>query len=158
MDIRQAHRAGFELAGITVRTNNKRESGAQGELPKLWERFYRDGTAQAAGDSRIYALYTEYEREHHGDYTVLVGFERKEGMRPEGGVVKQVPEADYLVFRSEKGPVYRVVAEAWGRIWDYFETSSIRRTYTGDFEVYEASADPNEAIVDIYVAVDVSDS
>ncbi len=69
-------------------------------------------------------------------------------------VVKTIPAAKYLVFTSEKGSMPDIVIKAWQDIWAWFASSEIERAYTGDFESYdERCANPQEAQVDIYIAI-----
>ncbi|OMC97472.1 hypothetical protein BJP46_26200 [Paenibacillus odorifer] len=66
-----------------------------------------------------------------------------------------VPESKYMVFTTKKGPVFEVVAQAWGEIWAYFKQSREARTYTGDFEIYDSrNFDPADTQVEIYIAIE----
>ena len=56
-----------------------------------------------------------------------------------------------MVFTTERGPVQKVVVEAWIKIWQMTEHE---RSFVADYEVYdERVADPENTIVDIYVGV-----
>jgi predicted transcriptional regulator YdeE len=147
------------LIGVTTRTTNAEEAGANGRLPGLWDSYFASGIANRAQVSNghlIYALYTDYESDASGAYTVLIGHERTnaEAELPDGLEQVTIPEAKFMVFKTKKGPVYEVVAQAWGEIWAFFEHSSIERTYSGDYELYDGRTfDPANAEVDIYIAV-----
>ncbi|WP_410770442.1 GyrI-like domain-containing protein [Fontibacillus sp. BL9] len=174
----------IKLAGIGARTTNAAEAGPNGRLPELWERYYRENIAAAVGgadSTTLYALYTDYESDASGAYTVIIGHEPQEtgegqesgkgtevgngtgigteisyGTGIETGLQQAViPASDYLVFQSRKGPVQTVVAEAWGQIWAYFQDSAEKRTFTGDYELYDLQDfDPGNAVVSIYIAVE----
>lgn len=148
------------LIGVTTRTTNAEEAGPNGRLPALWNAYFGSGISertQVSNGHLIYALYTDYENGASGAYTTLIGHERGGDAVDEmlaGLVQAAVPEARYLVFKTKKGPVYEVVAEAWGEIWAYFQNSSLERAYTGDYEMYDGRTfNPEHAEVDIYIAI-----
>jgi len=67
---------GFTVIGIEARTNNAKESTADGVIPKQWQKFFSDGIPekipQKSGLS-FYAVYSDYASDHNGDYAFLVG-------------------------------------------------------------------------------------
>jgi predicted transcriptional regulator YdeE len=82
---------------------------------------------------------------------------RDGSMAPEAMVAETVPRGRYAVFTTERGPVGKVVSEAWQKIWSLEEAGGLggRRTYRADFEVYgQRSRDPNNARVEIYVGIE----
>jgi predicted transcriptional regulator YdeE len=147
------------LAGISVRTTNAEEAGPNGRLPQHWETYFRANIASQIGGNNphlIYSLYTDYESDATGAYTVLIGHEAgDDAVLAENYYDRTViPESKYLVFTTKKGPVYEVVAQAWGEIWKYFNESLEARTYTGDFELYDSrNFDPTNTEVQIYIAI-----
>lgn len=157
METSFASKSAMNLVGVSARTTNLRETGPDGAIPQLWNDFFAANLSGIDGVSEphlTYVLYTDYESDVNGVYTVLIGHAWAKEAAPEGLAVEAVPQARYVVFKSERGPVARVVTEAWQRIWAWFETSSYERAYTGDFEVYDARGfDPGDAEVEIYVAV-----
>jgi len=152
----------FQLVGIGERTTNAAEMSGQGKIGALWERFW-SGDVQSAlsgaaleGDSRIYGCYADYVDGAAGEYTILIGRRAEPSPElPEGLASVDVPAAKYAVFTTRRGPIGTVVLEAWQRIWRWASSSAgPERAYTGDFELYdERSANPEDAVVDIYIAV-----
>lgn len=161
MNKNRQHQSAITISGITARTTNARESGPDGLLPELWSRYFRSpGPAQPGEDNPhlLYAVYTDYESDASGAYTVLIGHEC--GDEPGGEARNEdlqqvvVPEADYYVFETRRGPVFEVVLEAWQEVWAYFQDSQVQRAYTGDFELYDTRQfDPQNAVVQLYIAV-----
>lgn len=150
----------IEIAGVSVRTTNEQETGPNGQLSMLWNTYFQSGIAeriQASNPHLIYALYTHYESDASGAYTVILGHEMGDQHNPqalEGLAHTVIPEAQYMIFRTKRGPVFEVVAGAWQQIWSFFEDSSVERTYSGDFELYDSREfDPNDAEIDIYIAI-----
>jgi predicted transcriptional regulator YdeE len=150
----------ISLIGVAVRTTNAEEAGPSGRLSALWNTYFASGIAEqieASNAHLIYALYTDYESDAGGAYTVLIGHERSDAaavLVPTGMEQAKIPESKFIVFKTRKGPVYEVVLEAWVKIWAYFEHSSIERAYTGDYELYDGrNFNPADAEVDIYIAI-----
>ena len=151
--------AAFQVMGIAVRTNNAQEAGADGEIPKLWQRVMQEhalNTVPDPVDQNIYAVYSDYASDANGDYTLVLGKKVPLGTKLEDGfVVKTVPAGRYRVFTSDRGPVARVVVETWKQIWSHYQSpANGQRAYRADFELYDQRAiDPNNAQVDIYIGV-----
>ncbi|OAB47304.1 GyrI-like domain-containing protein [Paenibacillus antarcticus] len=145
------------MTGVSVRTTNAEELGTNGQLSKLWDTYFQSHLASQAGINNphlIYALYTDYESDASGAYTVVIGHELGEDALDHNDNHTVIPESKYLVFTTNKGPVYEVVAQCWGEIWSYFKDSEEVRTFTGDFELYDAGKfDPTQAVVKIYIAI-----
>ena len=208
-------KAKMTLAGVSIRTTNEVEMGPDGGLPQLWETYFQSniaGQVATVNSEYIYALYTDYESDASGAYTVVIGHEVAEERHLEGNQLEEngleeseleeseleenelekseleeseleeseleenelekneleknqleetqftyaaVPESKYMVFTTKKGPVFEVVAQAWGEIWAYFKESREARTYTGDFEIYDSrNFDPADTQVEIYIAIE----
>ncbi|HEY5174078.1 MAG TPA: GyrI-like domain-containing protein [Terriglobales bacterium] len=150
---------GFEVVGITTRTNNANEGGPDGTIPKLWQRVMQERVLDRVSDKtdpNLYAVYSDYASDANGDYTLVLGAKVRPETKPTAGMIsKSVPAGRYAVFTSERGPVAKVVVETWMRIWTYYELpANGQRAYRADFELYdERAADPNSAQVDIYIGV-----
>ncbi|MEK3945177.1 GyrI-like domain-containing protein [Paenibacillus sp. FSL H3-0310] len=188
-------KAKMTLAGVSIRTTNEAEMGPDGGLSQLWETYFQSniaGQIATVNPEYIYALYTDYESDASGAYTVVIGHEVAEERHLEGSQLEEgeleenepeeseleeskleeneleeselvenqftyaaVPESKYMVFKTKKGPVFEVVAQAWGEIWAYFKESGEVRTYTGDFEIYDSrNFDPADTQVEIYIAIE----
>ncbi|MBP1991101.1 effector binding domain-containing protein [Paenibacillus eucommiae] len=108
----------------------------------------------------IFGCYTDYENGAFGEYTILLGASVSSLANiPEGMAVTTLPAARYAVFTTAKGPMNKVVIEAWQAIWQWSAAvTDLERTFTGDFELYdERSSNPEDAQVDIYIAVQSQD-
>lgn len=149
----------FEVMGIEARTNNAAEAGANGLIPKLWQRVMQEHTMDGVPDrvgQNIYAVYTDYASDANGEYTLVLGGRVRTGTKPPDGlVVKAVPAGRYAVFTSQRGPVAKVVVETWKQIWSYYQLPAIgQRAYGADFELYDQrAADPSNAQVDVYIGL-----
>lgn len=147
------------LTGVHVRTTNAEEAGPNRRLPQLWETYFQSqitSRTQTINSHLIYALYTDYESDATGAYTTMIGHEvaNNNSQDEDKFHILQVPASKYLVFTTEKGPVYEVVAQAWGKIWAYFKESEEERAYTGDYELYDSSnSDPSKTQIQIFIAI-----
>jgi predicted transcriptional regulator YdeE len=142
----------FFVAGLSARTNNVIENTSESRIARIWERFVTDGQT---GDE-IYAVYTEYESDHTGDYTFVLGHkvESVDGL-PEGVKGVSIPGGEYAVLTSDIGPVTQVVPELWRKIWSLTpDELQGTRAYLTDFELYgQRAANPHSAQVDIYLSL-----
>lgn len=140
-----------EIAGITVRTSNARERDPEtAALPGLWARFIATAPAPEVGPpSPIFSVYTDYETDLNGAYTVVLGHEADRS--PGGDRSLRLAAGRYAVFTSS-GAMPDAVVHGWQQIWAYFaRPDAPPRAYTTDFECY----DPLQpSTVRIYVAID----
>ncbi|MCZ8522033.1 MULTISPECIES: GyrI-like domain-containing protein [Paenibacillus] len=149
----------IKMIGISARTTNAQEAGPEGLIPGLWKTLYSSSIAAHPGIANpefTYVLYTDYESDATGAYTVVIGHEISndafQGEKQEDHFI--IPAGKYVVFKTKKGPVFEVIPQAWRDIWAYFENSVEKRAYTGDFERYDTRGfDPSSAEVEIYIAV-----
>lgn len=150
----------IRLIGVSVRTTNKEEAGPNGRIPALWDTYFSSSLVSHDGigsSGPLYSLYTDYESDVTGAYTVVIGHEagEEEVLPPETELSYTViPASKYLVFTSKKGPMNEVVPGLWREIWAYFEKEVGQRTYTGDFERYPTrNLNPEGIELEIYIAV-----
>ncbi len=151
----------FEVVGIATRTNNAKEAGPQGAIPKLWQRFMQEHVLEHIPNKTnpdLYAVYTDYVSDANGDYTLVIGAKVgtvSDSLIPSGMVRTEIPAGQYAVFTCDRGPAAKVVVERWKRIWSYYESpGNGERAHRADFEVYDQrAADPNNAQVDIYIGL-----
>jgi predicted transcriptional regulator YdeE len=150
----------FTIVGISARTNNAQEAAGNGVIAKQWDKFYKEGILDKIpnkADSTTYAVYSDYASDRNGDYTYIVGARVSEaGVVPSGMVATTVSAGKYAVVVSEKGPIPKVIVEAWQRIWGLEDQGQLggKRAYKADFEVYDRRArNPQDSQIDIYVGV-----
>jgi predicted transcriptional regulator YdeE len=143
----------FNLIGISVKTTN--ESGqAVNDIPKLWEKFMSENKISnipGKVNDVVYSLYTEYEHDHTGPYTAMLGckVENLDNI-PDGMIGKSFNGGSYLKLTTKGDLTSGLIVNEWMKIWEM----DIDRAYTADFEIYdERSANPANAEVDILVAI-----
>ena len=141
----------FNIIGISVRTNNNINGK---DIGNLWGMFMSEGIFEKIPNKTsfdVYGIYTDYESDHNGDYTAIVGCRVSTlDEIPEGMIAITVPSSKYKIFTA-KGKMPECVYGKWVEIW---EDKALERTYSTDFEVYGAkSQNPIEAEIEIFIAV-----
>ncbi len=145
---------GLTVAGVAVRTANRAEADPEtASIPALWQRFFKEQKRIPSRRDQdvIIAVYTAYENDHTGEYSLIVGAEVSAAtVVPQGLVSVDVPPGRYLVFTAE-GEMPAALINTWIEIWEYFSrTSNYQRAYTADFERHDRR---RPSAVDIYVAL-----
>lgn len=142
----------FIIVGISVRTSNQNNQ-AQRDISQLWGRFIVNNIAEAIPNKisdDVYCIYTDYESDHTGEYTTILGCQVTSiDTLSDDMVAKNIPGCDYFTFISE-GKLPESVAQTWEFIWQ----SDIERSYVADFEIYGVAAqNPENAIVTTYLSI-----
>ena len=150
----------FNVIGISARTNNAQEAAGNSVIAKQWEKFFKEGILDRIPDkedSATYVVYCDYAGDRNGDYTYIIGAKVSGASPvPPGMVAKTVLAGKYAVITSERGPIPKIIVEAWQRIWSLEDQAQLggKRAYKTDFEVYDQRAqNPQDSQIDIYVGV-----
>ncbi|HXC94680.1 MAG TPA: GyrI-like domain-containing protein [Edaphobacter sp.] len=157
--MRIEHYPGFYMAGLSTRTSNAREMSGNGKIENIWETFLQPGVVAKIPNKigvDLVAVYTDYETDHTGHYTYLLGLPvlSNESL-PVNLTVRHVSPGRYAVITSERGPVGEVVRDVWQRIWSMSEEElGGKRAFQTDYEIYDQrSADPENAQIDVYIGL-----
>lgn len=122
----------FIVSGFCVRTQNSDEfNESAAKLPNLWQRFY---TSELATHASIFGVYSDYDSDANGFYTVTVGVVSEYAQPPLRSVTIQAGK--YLVFQAT-GLMPVTVIETWRRVWEFFAINTqYKRSFISDFEEY----------------------
>ncbi|GAA0376835.1 hypothetical protein Acor_31150 [Acrocarpospora corrugata] len=140
------------VVGHVVRTTNAAETDpARAQLPGLWARAGSPGAfAHVPGrsDENLYAVLTDYESDHNGAYTQIVGVAVHTAARlPEGMVAIRVPGVPCMHLEV-RGPLPQTLLDAWQYLWKHTESGATpARAFTTDLEVHHPGG------ADLYIAV-----
>jgi predicted transcriptional regulator YdeE len=142
----------FYLTGIAVRTINKKGQ-SQKDIGGLWTRFMSEGLLEQIDNKTsddIYCVYTNFETNHTGFYTAVLGCKvNSPDHVPDGFTGITIPAGKYQVYFLE-GKFPDNVGTAWQEIWN----TDTDRAYTADFDWYGSNAKRfEETEVKIYLAV-----
>ncbi len=136
------------ITGISTITDNASEMSSEGsKIGKLWQQFYTLLAQAKQLPSTAYGVYSNYESDQHGIYTITAGQESALQIESEKEVT--IPAGTYLKFSAE-GKCPEVCIELWQEVWNFFETEDApKRLFTVDFEVYTSLT-----TVEIYIAIE----
>lgn len=140
------------VVGYAVRTSPAIEADpSRAQLPALWRRAGAPGAfahVPARVDENLYAVLTDYESDHRGAYTQVVGIAVHTAARlPEGMVAVRVPGVPVMKLEA-RGPMPQALIDAWQQVWKHTESgASPARAFTTDLEVHH----PDGA--DLYIAI-----
>ena len=140
------------VVGFAVRTTHTDEADpVRAKLPGLWRRTGAPGAfAHVPGraDENLYAVLTDYESDHRGAYTQIVGVAVRTVPRlPEGMVAVRVPAGPALKIEAH-GPMPGSVIDAWQQVRQHTETGATpARSFGTDLELHHPGG------ADLYVAV-----
>ena len=143
----------FHIVGIEIRTTNENNQAME-DIPKLWKRFMAEqiaGLIPSKMNDTIYCVYTDYESDHAGPYTVILGCQVASfGNVPDGMRLVTIEGGTYQVVTKRGNVMKGLVVEGWHEIWH----APIQRSFKADFEVYDhRAANPEDAEVDIFVSI-----
>jgi predicted transcriptional regulator YdeE len=148
----------FSVVGLAVRTNNQQEATGQGEIPKLWQRFMQESTADKIpnrADHNLLAVYTDYESDQNGEYTYLIGARvASTADVPAGLTLKEIPAGSYAILQSETGPLQEVMPKIWTKTWSMSAKDlGGQRAFKADYEIYPPGFDPQNAQITLYIGL-----
>jgi predicted transcriptional regulator YdeE len=143
---------GFFVTGLSVRTTNQ-DGRSQKDIGDLWTRFTTGSLAQQIEgklSEDIYCVYTDYESDHTGLYTAVLGCRVDNAGSVSGGFFAAlIPAGNYRVYKPQ-GKFPESVSNTWKQIW----RTATDRKYSADFDRYKAGAKSfEETEVDVYLAI-----
>ncbi len=154
MNYRTENLGEIKIIGIALRTYNANTENAIG---KHWHRFLKDEIQQKIPNKTsndVIALYIDYESDHTGMYTFIIGCQvRSFEDVPEGLVARTIPASRFAVF-SAKGKIPEALIETWQEIWN----TDLERTYTGDFDLYKDLSQQKEGDFEVSIFVAIRES
>lgn len=124
----------FNVSGMSIRTNNEKEMNPEtSTIFELWNILFEKNILNITTASETYGVYSSYENNDNGDYTVVAGI--KTDKKNEFETIT-IQEGEYLVFTKD-GSIPKAVIEAWEDVWSYFNSEvEEKRAYKTDFERY----------------------
>jgi predicted transcriptional regulator YdeE len=123
------------------------------KITEHWQRFYREQILEKTPNkknSKIIALYTDYEGDQTKPYTLILGGEVvNTDIIPDGMVICRIPAQKYTVFTA-KGMMPQALVQTWQEIWK----ANIQRKFNFDFELYDEKSNMGDkSEVNIHIAI-----
>ncbi len=135
------------IIGISCKTSNA-PGAAMVDIPQLWGRFYAENIISQIPNklsNDVIGLYCDYEGDFTQPYSLVIGCPVSTlDDIPEGMVAKVIPESSYAVFQAV-GERPKSIIDTWGIIWK----TDLKRTYTGDYELYT-----QDSTTEIFIAIE----
>jgi len=143
----------FYVIGISTRTTNENGQSATA-IEALWTKFWGGEIQKKIKNTLsddIYAVYTDYESDFNGPYTLIIGYPVKSlDHIPTGFVGKTIETSTYKKFVS-KGKMPEAVFNTWLEIWS---DKNLNRAYKADFTIHgKKYHDGNNAEVETYISI-----
>jgi predicted transcriptional regulator YdeE len=157
----QVARDAIKLMGIQTRTNNQDEinSSSQKIRPCVMK-YFNEGLANQilnrTSPGITICAYTNYEKDHTGNYTYFIGEEVDSfEVLPEGFSKLEIPAQTYIKFTNGPGAMPTVCINAWQKIWQMTpQELGGNRNYQTDFELYDDRArDHSNTTLDVYIGL-----
>lgn len=151
----------IKLIGLKVYTGNQDEFNPDkaqiGRTIQEYCQKYLNQNSNIVNNSKLYSVYFEYESNHKGKYSYLIGQEVEEFLDlPEELTAYIIPSQTYKIFETNTGIMPHVVIDAWKEIWSMEDNLTIGcdRSYIADFEAYDLNQkDPLNMNAEIYIGI-----
>ena len=136
------------VSGIEVRTNNFSENVYE-VIGGLWEKFYSEtyNKIENKVNGRRLGIYTEYENDEKGDYTMMTACEISSSDKNNDMIIKKIPAGKYAVF-TIRGDVRTEVGKFWEQLWKM----KLDRTFICDYEEY-CEGTMEDCLINIYIGI-----
>lgn len=127
-------RDGFCIIGVAKRTNNADEMAARGVIASGWKEFFETNAIAKIPNcihpGEIVSVYTNYESDHTGEYTFILGAAVAPGTAaPDGFVVHEIPAGKFMTYEAASPSE---VAKVWMLVW----AQRVKRSYKSDYEIH----------------------
>lgn len=141
----------MKIEGLSAITKNS-DPNMPIVIGSLWDKFYKDGIYEGIenkANSKAVEIYSDYESDVNGKYSVTVGCEVNRFNNNGNVVTKIIPEGKYAKF-VVKGHMVKAVQEFWQKLW---QMKDLDRNYKCDFEEYQ---DDNMENATIYIYISIN--
>lgn len=125
----------FNVIGISVRTTNENGQSAK-DIEALWGKFWGEEIQKQIPDKLnddIYSVYTDYETDFNGPYTLIIGLPVSSLKNITEDFVGITIKKDLYKKFISKGKMPESVLTTWMRIW---QKKDLQRTYNADFTIH----------------------
>lgn len=125
----------FKIIGISTRTTNENGQSIK-DVETLWNKFWNENIIVQIPNKvneDIYAVYTDYESDYMGKYTLIIGYPVSSlNDVPNDFVGREISVGNAEKFIS-KGKMPEAILKTWSEIW---ENKKLKRAYRADVTVH----------------------
>lgn len=143
----------FKIIGISTETTNENGQSLR-DVEELWGKFWGENISDKIPNKEsdeIYAVYTDYENDYTGKYTLIIGFPVTTlNNIPDGFVGKEISVGKNQKYIS-KGKMPEAILKTWTEIW---QDTQLKRAYRADVTVHgQKYYDGDNAEVETYISI-----
>ena len=143
----------FKIIGISIETTNENGQSIK-DVEKIWGKFWNENTSDKIPNkdsNEIYAVYTDYENDYTGKYTLIIGFPVTTlDNIPDGFVGREISVKKNEKYIS-KGKMPEAILKTWTEIW---QDTQLKRAYRADVTVHgKKYFDGDNAEVETYISI-----
>lgn len=139
--VKVEHQDSFTVVGLTVRTTNEKEAGADGLIPQLWQSVIESDKLSEIPNrvsDDLVVVYSDYASDASGEYNYTLGVRVSSADKvPDGFVARTIQAGKYALIQSEQGPPQEVIPAVWKKINSMTpQQLGGQRAFQTDFETY----------------------
>lgn len=140
----------FKIIGISTVTTNESMVDIENLWGKFWGENIADKIPNKVGDE-FYAVYTDYESDYTGKYTLIIGFPVTTlDNIPDGFVGREIFVGKAKKYIS-KGKMPEAIIKTWTEIW---QDAQLKRAYRADVTVHgQKYFDGDNAEIETYISI-----
>ncbi len=143
----------FKIIGISTETTNENGQAIK-DVEETWDKFWGENISDIIPNKErdeIYAVYTDYENDFRGKYTLIIGFPVTTlDNVPDGLVGREISVGKNEKFVS-KGKMPEAILKTWMEIW---QDTELKRAYRADVTVHgQKYHEGDKAEVETYISV-----
>ena len=148
----------FSVIGVSVVTSAAKESGGDGEIPKLWQKALGEGLLEdvpsRAGGGLI-AVYSDFAKGDPTTYTYTLGYKVSSTAKvPDGFVAISIPAGMYAIVPSEEGALPDVLPKVWKGIFAMTPAQlGGERAFKADYEEFAEGMDWQNTQVNLHLGL-----
>lgn len=143
----------FKIIGILTETTNENGQSIK-DVEEIWGVFWGENISDKIPNkesNEIYAVYTDYESDYTGKYTLIIGFPVTTlDTIPDGFIGREISVGKNEKYIS-KGKMPEAILKTWTEIW---QDTQLKRAYRADVTVHgKKYFDGDSAEVETYISI-----
>lgn len=138
------------ISGLMVRTRlSDEEKEETAKIGNMWQKFCAEGVMNKIAQRTNQFVYGVYHNYESGDQSCFDATAGVAVLNPDVLMnTVEIQGGKYLVFRA-MGELPFMVIRTWQEIHQYFKTTSYKRKFATDFEIYTS-----DTSIDVYVGIE----
>ncbi len=143
----------FKIIGISTETTNENGQSIK-DVEEIWGKFWGENISDKIpnkASNEIYVVYTDYESDYTGKYTLIIGYPVTTFDNVPNGFVGRSISVGSNVKYISKGKMPEAILKTWMEIW---QDTQLKRAYRADVTVHgQKYYDGDDAEVETYISI-----